>query len=102
MDFTNMNIKSFIEYIITFNNIDDILETCKTQSEKGFIFERLFDIVIKFGFCNIFTNHHHLIGNSNNGKLKILKNLNKYLNNKVISGKTSGCSDITLQNNRNI
>jgi hypothetical protein len=42
MNFTNMNIKNFIDYIITFNNIDDILENCKTQSDKGFIFERLF------------------------------------------------------------
>ena len=83
-----MNIKDFIDYIITFDNIDDILETCKTQSEKGFIFERLFDIVIKFGFCNVFTNSNfnHLIGNSNNGKLKMLKNLDKYLNENVISG----------------
>lgn len=33
-----MNIKDFIEYIITFDNIDDILNNCKTQSEKGFYF----------------------------------------------------------------
>ena len=100
MNFTNMNIKDFIEYIITFDNIDDILENCKTQSEKGFIFERLFDIVIKFGFCDIFTNSnfYHLNGNSNNGKLKILENLTQYLSEKVISGNSSGCSDITLQN----
>ena len=87
MNFTNMNIKDFIDYIITFDNVDDILENCseplvqtgfasKTQSEKGFIFERLFDIVIKFGFCNVFvnSNFNHLTGNS------------------------GGCSDITLQN----
>ena len=100
MDFTNMIINDFIEYIITFDNIDDILDNCKTQSEKGSIFERLFDIVIKFGFCNIFTNSNfnHLYGNSNNAKLKILKNLNQYLNKKVFSGKSGGCSDITLQN----
>ena len=100
MNFTNMNIKNFIDYIINFDNIDDILESCKTQSEKGFIFERLFDIVIKFGFCNIFTNSNfnHLIGNSNNAKLKILENINQYLNEKVFSGNSSGCSDITLQN----
>ena len=98
MNFTN--IKSFIDHIITFNNIDDILETCKTQSEKGFIFERLFDIVIKFGFCDIFTNSNfnHLIGNSNNGKLKILENIHKYTEEKVLSGNSGGCSDITLQN----
>ena len=98
----NMNIKDFIDYIITFDNIDNILENCKTQSEKGFIFERLFDIVIKFGFCNLFTNSHynHLIGNSNNAKLKILENLNQYLNEKVFSGNSGGCSDITLQNQK--
>jgi hypothetical protein len=100
MNFTNMNIKDFIEYIITFDNADDILENCKTQSEKGFIFERLFDIVIKFGFCDVFTNSYfnHLIGNSNNAKLKILENLNQYLNEKVLSGNSGGCSDIALQN----
>jgi hypothetical protein len=43
-----MNIKNFIDYIITFDNIDEILDNCKSKSEKGFIFERLFDIVIKF------------------------------------------------------
>lgn len=98
MNFTNMNIKYFIDYIITFDNVNDILDNCKTQSEKGFIFERLFDIIIKFGFCNIFTNNNfnHLIGNSNNAKLKILENLNEYLNEKVLSGNSGGCSDITL------
>ncbi|ATZ80507.1 putative site-specific DNA-methyltransferase [Bodo saltans virus] len=95
-----MNIKDFIDHIITFNNVDDILDNCKTQSEKGFIFERLFDIVIKFGFCEIFTNSNfnHLSGNSNNARLKILENINQYLNEKVLSGNSSGCSDITLQN----
>ena len=100
MNFTNMNIKDFIDYIITKDNIDDILENCKTQSEKGFIFERLFDIVIKFGFCDVFinSNFNHLYGNSKNAKLKILENLNQYLNEKVLSGNSGGCSDITLQN----
>lgn len=65
INFTNMNIKDFIEYIITCDNLDNILENGNTQSEKGFIFERLFDIIIKFGFCDIFTNSNfnHLIGN---------------------------------------
>jgi hypothetical protein len=59
------NIKDFIDYIITFDNIDDILNKFSSYSEKGFIFERLFDIVIKFGFCNIFPNSkfNHLISN---------------------------------------
>lgn len=100
MNFTSKNIRQFIDYIITFNNVDDILDICKTRSEKGFIFERLFDIVIKFGFCDIFPNSksYHMIGNSNNAKLKKLENINMYLNGKVLSGNSSGCSDITLQN----
>ena len=100
MNFTNMNIKAFIDYIITFNNVWDILDTCKTPQEKGFIFERLFDIVIKFGFCDVFTNsnYKHLIGNTNNVKLKVLQIFNQYLNEMVISGNSGGSSDITLQN----
>ena len=103
MNFTNMNIKDFIIYIIKFNCINDILDTCKTQTDKGYIFERLWDVIIKFGFCDHFPNSefNHLIGNVNNGKLKILKNFNKYLNETVISGNSSGCSDITLQNKNN-
>jgi hypothetical protein len=108
MAFTNKTIKVFIEDIVnltkTNNNIkvDDILDECKTQSEKGFIFERLFDIIIKFGFCNIFPNsdYYHLIGNSNNGNLKVLENFNQYLNEKVLSSNSGGCSDITLQHKK--
>jgi hypothetical protein len=97
---TDMNIKDFIDYIITFDSIDDIIDNYSSQSDKGFIFERLFDIIIKFGFCDVFTNSNfnHLIGNSNNGKMKNLKTLNKYLNENVFSGNSGGCSDITLQN----
>jgi hypothetical protein len=99
MNYTNVTVKQFINHIITFNNIDEILGSCNNESEKGFIFERLFDIVIKFGFCDIFSNHtySHLIGNSNIGKLKKLETYDNYLNEKTISGNSSGCSDITLQ-----
>ena len=34
----------------------------------------------------------------NNAKLKILENLNQYLNEKVFSGNSGRCSDITLLN----
>jgi hypothetical protein len=102
MDFTTLNIKEFIDYVITFNNIDDILENCNTQSKKGIIFERLFDIVIKFGFCDVFKNSDfvHLVGNVNNARLKTFENINKYLSENVSSGNSSGCSDITLQNRK--
>ena len=100
MNITNINTEQFINHIINFDNIDDILDVFTTQSEKGFAFERLFDIVIKFGFCDQFINSQfcHLIGNSNNGKLKTLTNFDKFLKEKVISGNSGGCSDITLQN----
>ena len=72
MDFTNTNLNDFIKNIIKCDNIDDILDKCKNQSLKGFVFERLWDLIIKFGFCPIFPNSQfcHKIGNSNNGKLK--------------------------------
>jgi hypothetical protein len=101
INFVDMNLKKFIDHIITFDNVDDILDTCELQSDKGFIFERLFDIIIKFGFCDIFKNSDfdHLVGNSNNAKLKVLKNIDKYVTKeKVFSGNSGGCSDITLQN----
>ena len=100
MNYTQETVFEFIKQIISFDSIDDILNTCNLDSEKGFIFERLFDIVIKFGFCDIFPNSRfvHFFGNSNNGKPKELKNYFSYLNKKVISGNSSGCSDITLKN----
>ena len=75
-----MIVNDFITSVSLLNNIDDILNDCKTPSEKGFIFERLFDIIIKFGFCDIFPNnqYNHLIGNSNNADLKILTNFNGF------------------------
>jgi len=77
MDFVDIRLDEFINNIIKCNSIDDILDKCKTQSIKGFVFERLWDIIIKFGFCPIFSNSKfiHKIGNVNNGKLKTLENL---------------------------
>jgi len=46
-----MKITDFIDYIITFDNVNDILDNCKTQSFKNkTFFERLFNIVIKSKF----------------------------------------------------
>lgn len=103
MDFTNMSIKQFIQYIITFENVDNILDQCPNQSIKGSIYERLFDISIKFGKCSHFPNteFYHILGNANKKIPKILTNYNQYLNKKVISGNSSGCSDITLKNKTN-
>ena len=95
-----MLIKDFIEHIIKFDDVDTLLDTYESQSEKGFIYERLWDIIIKFGFCNTFkqTEYTHIIGNVNGGKVKELKSFTNYLNTKVKSGNSGGCSDITLKN----
>jgi hypothetical protein len=94
------NVEDFIKHITKFENVDSILETCKNQSEKGFIYERLWDVCIKFGFCNHFQNSDftHMIGNMNNGNLKPLTTFTHYLTETVMSGNSSGCSDISLFN----
>jgi hypothetical protein len=94
-----MDLKTFIDFIQTKDNVDDILSNFKTQSEKGFVYERLWDIIIKFGFCPKFPNSKfiHKIGNMNTGSLKDLISIQHYIeNNKLISGNSGGCSDITL------
>jgi hypothetical protein len=100
MNFTNTNLKDFINFIINKNDIETILEDCKNSSEKGFVYERLWDIIIKCGYCELFSNskYEHMIGNVNNGKLKVLTNYNKYFDKeKIYGGNSGGCSDITLK-----
>jgi hypothetical protein len=97
----NMNVEEFMKHITTFESVDSILDTCNNQSEKGFIYERLWDVCIKFGFCYHFqkSDFTHMIGNMNNGNLKPLTTFTHYLTEKVVSGNSSGCSDISLFNN---
>lgn len=104
MNFNNTILNDFIDYIIKYDDVDSILNNCKTQSDKGQIYESLWNIIIKLGFCDKFPNasYLHKIGNSNNGKLQDLVNLNYYMSNeKIYNGNASGCSDITLQNKNN-
>lgn len=94
------NIKLFINWIITKNNVKEIIDEFEEQTDKGFIFERLFDLVIKFGYCDEFrpnNNFNHIISNVNNGIIDNLNNLQSYLEkNSVSSGNSGGASDITL------
>ena len=96
----NACMESFIMHIITFDNIDSIIDTYETQSLKGFVYERLWDICIKFGFCDNFKNADfmHMVGNMNTGNLKPLTTFTHYLKEKVVSGNSSGCADISLFN----
>ena len=84
-----MIISEFIDYIIKFNNIVEILNDIpqgnNNSSEKGLIYETIADFLIKIGYCDFFPNSkfRHLTGNCNNAKLKIM-NVNKYLNKKAL------------------
>jgi len=94
-------ISDLIDAIKENQNISCILDDYKTNSEKGFVVEKIWDIIIKFGFCDIFPNNEfkHIIGNTNNGKPKFLVSLKKYITGtKIISGNSNGYSDITLYN----
>ena len=95
--FKDLNLIQFIDVIKNCESVHDVLNCVDTPSEKGFIYERLWDLIIKFGCCPIFNSEHtHLLGTVNTGKLKELQSLEKYLNdNKVTSGNSTGISDIT-------
>ena len=100
MNFAAMNVEEFNTYITTFESVDSILDACKSQSEKGFIYERLWDVCIKTGFCDRFQkpDFTHMVGNFNGGGLRPLTTFTHYLADKVFSGNSGGCSDISLFN----
>jgi len=97
-----MSLKVFFkEVFLKEKSIKAILDLYETASEKGFKFERIGDLLIKLGFLSMFPNniHKHIIGNINEGKFEFLNDFNKYIDNeKEISGKKTGVSDITLYN----
>ena len=104
MSFTKTNLNEFVKFIKEQDDVDDILCECKNESERGFVYERLWDIMIKCGYCNLFkkSKYDHMVGNANNGKVKLLLNYNKYFDKeKVYSGNLGGCSDITLKKKNN-
>ena len=86
--------------------LQSVIEKTKqtTQSKRGNLFEKVWDIIIKFGFCPILSNdeYDHYEGNMNTCKLKKINNLELYLQNlSVFSRGKGGSSDITLQNKNN-
>jgi hypothetical protein len=95
-----MKISEFIDHILTFANPKDILNS---YTDKGFVYERLWDIIIKFGFCQKFprSQFKHLVGNVNTGNLQELTTFKGYIEQNFISGNSSGCSDITLFDTKN-
>lgn len=102
---TSIKLKDFITKIIRFNNIDEILEQHDDYSLKGFMYERLWDLVIKFGFCDEFpkSKYTHMIGNVNNGNIKPLTSIANYVEkNKVCSGNSDRDAFDFLPDVRNI
>jgi hypothetical protein len=76
----------------------------ETQSKRGNLFEKVCDIIIKFGFYSKLPNdiYDHYQGNINTCKLKKVDNLETYLQSlSVFSKGKGGSSDITLQNKNN-
>jgi hypothetical protein len=75
----------------------------ETQSRRGNMFEKVVDIIIKFGFYPKLPNdvYDHYEGNINTCDLKKVVNLETYLQTvSVFSKGKGGSSDITLQNTK--
>ena len=101
MNILSGTIRSFYERIIQDDSIDTILSKYPTPSEKGLVFEALWDLVFKTGCVENFLNskYTHMIGNVNNAILNPLEDMGgiqKYLSLKMNRGNSSGISDITL------
>lgn len=107
---TTMNGIELFEHIKSASSFEEILQSingktsCETQSKRGNLYEKMWDIIIKCGFCSILPNseYDHYTGNSNTGKLKKMDNLELYLQNLSTNSRgKGGSSDITLQHKQN-
>ena len=105
-----MNGIELFERIQQVSTFDELLQSvngktkAETQSKRGNVFEKVCDIIIKFGFYSILPNdiYDHYEGNINTCKLKKVVNLEIYLRDiSVFSKGKGGSSDITLQNKNN-
>ena len=105
-----MNGIELFERIQQVSTLDELLQSvngktkAETQSKRGNVFEKVCDIIIKFGFYSILPNdiYDHYEGNINTCKLKKVDNLELYLRClSVFSKGKGGSSDITLQNKNN-
>ena len=78
-----------------------ILSFTKQQSKKGNIYEKVWDLIIKCGFCSLLPNniYDHYDGNINTCNIKKVDNIELFLQNLLVFSKgRGGSSDITLQN----
>jgi hypothetical protein len=105
-----MNGIELFERIQQVSTFDELLQCvngktkAETQSKRGNLFEKVWDIIIKFGFYSILPNdiYDHYKGNINTCELKKVADLEIYLRSmSVFSRGRGGSSDITLQNKNN-
>jgi hypothetical protein len=105
-----MNGIELFERIQQVSTFDELLQSvngktkAETQSKRGNLFEKVWDIIIKFGFYSILPNdiYDHYEGNINTCTLKKVADLEIYLRDIFVFSKgKGGSSDITLQNKNN-
>ena len=92
----------FFDYIQTHDTAFDIINRFAEPRDKGNIYEKLWDIIIKTDSCDVFSNkdYIHMTGNNNNCKLGPVNDLYRlWETSKVLSKNEGGSSDITLQKN---
>jgi len=89
----------FIRKVQDYDCVTDIIGEYTEQGTKGIIYECLWDLIIKFGFCDEFpkSKYIHMVGNVNNCKLKELTDIQSYVKSNVNCGNSAGCSDVTLK-----
>ena len=97
-----MNGIEFFEQIKQVSSFIELIESvnAETQSKCGNLFEKTWDIIIKFGFMVMLSNddYDHYEGNFNKCDLKKVDNLETYITKLLIYSKgKGGASDITLK-----
>ena len=106
-DYEKINELHLLEAIKTYDNLnflfDDLKNVSKNESRNlGDIFEKLWDIIFKFGLVNDFNNSKitHFYGNLDTNNLKQINDLHTYMiDNLVLSKNAGGKSDITFFDN---
>ena len=95
-----MKQREFFKKLTESENVSNFLSTFSTNSEKGYAYEMVCNILTKFGFIDYFNGVKHFEGNINLGfgKLKEITSLDYLVNGTMSYKKTkTGCSDITVK-----
>ena len=98
-----MNGIEMYDLIKQVNTCIELLQTKKTQSKRGYLFEKIWIYVIMLGFSGVFPKdeYDYYEGNINTRKLTKVDNFETYLQKLLIFSKgKGGSSDITLRHKR--